>query len=76
MKLKGKYKYQPTEKEMEVLKRIYKTDKEISEDLGIPDETVHSRVLRLYDKLDARTKAKAVIVALKLGYITLDDFEC
>ena len=76
MILKGKYKYQPTSREMEVLKRLYMTDKEIAEEISSNHHTVHSRVLRLLEKLDVKTRAEAVITALKLGYIELDDFDC
>lgn len=76
MILKGKYKYQPTKKEFEVLKRLYMSDKEIAEDMKAPYGTTHSRVLRIFEKLEAKTRAEAVIAAMKLGYIALDDFDC
>ena len=75
MILKGKYKYQLTPKEFEVLKVMYKSTPEIVEELGLPYGTVKSRIDRIMEKVEAKNRTQAIVKSLLLGYVKLDDLE-
>lgn len=75
MKLKTLYKYQLTPEELEVVKIMYKTNKEISAELNVPFWAVNSRIDRILEKTEAKNRTQAIIKSLLLGYVTLDDLE-
>lgn len=64
-----------TQRELEVLKLLCLSDKEIAKRLLIGKSTVKSHVRKLLDKLVCETRQKALIKALKLKIISIDEVE-
>ncbi len=62
-----------TFKRREVLRHLTKTNKEIAERLNLTQHTVSRRVVDIFNILGADNKAEALIKAVKLNYITLDE---
>lgn len=58
-----------TRKEILVLKRLGKTDAEISCEFGTMLNTTHNQVRRVLLKLDVENRTQAVIKAIQLGLI-------
>jgi len=58
-----------TEQELEILQLLAKgkTDREVSQNLGIAERTVRYRVRRICDKLRVNTRLEAVAWALTQG---------
>ena len=63
-----------TDRELEVLALIADGDStnEIAKKLWITPETVRTHVRRLLDRLDARTRAHAVSIAYREGFLPSD----
>jgi NarL family two-component system response regulator LiaR len=64
-----------TEREIEVLRQLARgrTNREIAEALFISEETVKTHIGNILGKLHLGRRAQAVIYALKLGLVTLDE---
>jgi len=64
-----------TDRELDVLEqaRTGKTNKEIGKALFISDRTVQGHLKNIYQKLGVTTRTEAVSVALRHGFITLDE---
>ncbi len=58
-----------TEQEIEILRQLAegKTDREVSQKLGIAERTVRYRLRVIYDKLGVNTRVEAVVWAVKQG---------
>jgi DNA-binding NarL/FixJ family response regulator len=67
--------YGPTQRELEVINLLYKgySNKEIANQLCITLRTVEHHLETAYQKLNANGRADAVVKALKVGWITLED---
>ena len=74
------YEYEPkfraelTERELDVLVPLAhgKPTKVIAYELGVPFDTVRSRLKRIYRKLDAQNSVQAVLAAHRLGVVDLE----
>ena len=64
-----------TQRELEVLKLLCLQDKEIAERLIISIRTVKSHVHNILDKLVCENRQRALIKALKLKIIDIDEVE-
>ncbi len=64
-----------TQRELEVLKLLCLSDKDIAKRLIISPRTVKSHVHKLLDKLVCENRQKALIKALKLKIISIDEVE-
>lgn len=64
-----------TQRELEVLKLLCLSDKDIAKRLLIGKSTVKSHVRKLLDKLVCETRSKALIKALKFKIISIDEVE-
>jgi DNA-binding NarL/FixJ family response regulator len=64
-----------TERELEVLSLAAKgyTNKAIGVQLGISDRTVQGHLANIFGKLGVATRTEAVLLAMKQGWITLDE---
>ena len=62
----------PREREVLELMATVATYKEIAQQLGIGESTVHTYVRRIFSKLDQPNRTQAVIAALQRGLITID----
>ena len=64
-----------TERELDVLRRAAKgqTNRAIGLDLGISDRTVQGHLANIFSKLNVTTRTEAVLLALKQGWLTLDE---
>lgn len=64
-----------TDREIEVLDYARRglTNKEIGRELFISDRTVQGHLKNVYEKLGVTTRTEAVTVALKYGFIALDE---
>jgi NarL family two-component system response regulator LiaR len=64
-----------TQRELEVLRLVAqgKSNKEIAEQLVIADETVHTHVSNILNKLHLASRTQAALYALKEGIASLDD---
>jgi len=64
-----------TARELEILKLVAqgKSNKEIAEALVIAEETVHSHVSNILNKLHLASRTQAALYALKEGIASLDD---
>ena len=51
------------------------TAKESAERLGVSDRTVSTHFMNIFEKLDVSKRAQAVVRALELGIITLEEIE-
>ena len=61
-------------REVEVIKLAAKGlgNKEMANDLCLSERTVQTHLFNIYRKLNANTRTKAVLTAIKLGYVSLD----
>jgi DNA-binding CsgD family transcriptional regulator len=66
-----------TQREREVLERVAagQTSKAISDDLRISEPTVKWHVAKVLKKLGAHSRSEAVAVALRRGYIRMQERE-
>jgi two-component system, NarL family, response regulator LiaR len=66
-----------TKRELEVLRlaSIGKSNKEIAEELNITARTVKAHLAEIFSKLNAGSRIEAVVKALKLGIISLDNID-
>ena len=64
-----------TEREKQVLKLLCLPNSEIAQRLCITAITVKSHVRHIFNKLVCENRQKALIKALKLGVVTLNDIE-
>jgi DNA-binding NarL/FixJ family response regulator len=66
-----------TERELDVLRQLAhgRTNREISEELGISNETVKTHVGNILAKLQLAHRTQAAIYALKQGLISLDELD-
>lgn len=66
---------EPTTRELEVMDLLYEghSNKVTAERLGITLRTVEHHLETAYQKLNAHGRADAVVKALKVGWITLED---
>lgn len=64
-----------SEREVEILKTLAKdlSNKEIASRLGISDRTVQQHLSNIFSKLGVASRTGAVLKALRLGTITLED---
>jgi DNA-binding NarL/FixJ family response regulator len=64
-----------SERELEVLRLAAHglTNKAIGQQLSISDRTVQGHLANIFDKLLVSTRTEAVLLAVKQGWITLDD---
>ena len=62
-------------REREVLLRASKglSSEEVASDLFISERTVQTHLASIYDKLGARNKTEALLLALKYGVVTLEE---
>lgn len=64
-----------TGRELEVLKLSYLERKDIAEKLCVAPHTIETHVYNYLKKLGARNRTEAIIIALKMDIVTLEDFE-
>ena len=64
-----------TQRELEVLKLLCLSDKDIAERLIISIRTVKCHIHNILDKLVCETRQKALIKALKLKIIDIEEVE-
>lgn len=64
-----------TERELDVLRRAARghTNRAIGRELGISDRTVQGHLANIFGKLGVSTRTEAVLLAMKQGWITLDE---
>jgi DNA-binding NarL/FixJ family response regulator len=64
-----------SQRELDVLRLAGRglTNRAIGHELNISDRTVHSHLVNVFSKLGANTRTEAVLKALRLGWISLDD---
>jgi DNA-binding NarL/FixJ family response regulator len=64
-----------TERELDVLRLAAKghTNRAIGHELGISDRTVQGHLANIFGKLGVSTRTEAVLLAVKQGWITLDE---
>jgi DNA-binding NarL/FixJ family response regulator len=64
-----------TERELDVLRLAARgdTNRAIGRKLGISDRTVQGHLANIFGKLGVSTRTEAVLLALKQGWITLDE---
>ena len=64
-----------TERELEVLRLAAKghTNRAIGLELGISDRTVQGHLANIFGKLGVATRTEAVLLAMKQGWLTLDE---
>jgi DNA-binding NarL/FixJ family response regulator len=64
-----------TERELDVLRLAAKghTNRAIGRELGISDRTVQGHLANIFGKLGVSTRTEAVLLAVKQGWITLDE---
>ncbi len=63
----------PREREVLLLAGRGLSSKEVASQLIISERTVQTHLASIYDKLGARNKAEALLLALKYGVVTLED---
>ena len=61
--------------EREIIKRLSKSDKEISNALGFSKLGTKNRIHRLFKKLGARNRTQALVIALLDGVIKLEEVQ-
>lgn len=64
-----------TERELDVLRLTAKgyTNRAIGRELGISDRTVQGHLANIFGKLGVNTRTEAVLLAVKQGWLTLDE---
>jgi len=64
-----------TRREIEVLRLTAKgyTNRAVGLELGISDRTVQGHLANIFGKLGVTTRTEAVLIAMKQGWLTLDD---
>jgi DNA-binding NarL/FixJ family response regulator len=64
-----------TERELDVLRLAARghTNRAIGRELGISDRTVQGHLANIFGKLGVSTRTEAVLLAMKQGWITLDE---
>jgi DNA-binding NarL/FixJ family response regulator len=64
-----------SDREMEVLRQVAqdRENKEVARILGISDRTVQQHLANIYGKLQVNSRTGAVLKALRLGWITLEE---
>jgi len=64
-----------TERELDVLRLAAKgdTNREIGQKLNISDRTVQGHLANIFGKLNVNTRTEAVLLAMKQGWLTLDE---
>lgn len=64
-----------SERELEVLRLAARgqTNREIGHELGISERTVHSHLMNIFAKLGINTRTEAVLIAIRAGWIVLED---
>jgi DNA-binding NarL/FixJ family response regulator len=64
-----------TERELDVLRLAARgrTNRAIGRELGISDRTVQGHLANIFGKLAVSTRTEAVLLAMKQGWITLDE---
>jgi DNA-binding NarL/FixJ family response regulator len=64
-----------TERELDVLRLAARghTNRSIGHELGISDRTVQGHLANIFGKLGVSTRTEAVLLALKQGWITLEE---
>jgi DNA-binding NarL/FixJ family response regulator len=64
-----------TEREMEVLKMVTKglSNKDIADGLYLSVRTVQGHLANIFNKLRVSSRTEAVVLALREGWVTLDD---
>ena len=64
-----------TERELDVLRLAARghTNRAIGHELGISDRTVQGHLANIFGKLGVSTRTEAVLLAMKQGWITLDE---
>jgi DNA-binding NarL/FixJ family response regulator len=64
-----------TERELDVLRLAAKghTNRAIGRELRISDRTVQGHLANIFGKLGVSTRTEAVLLAMKQGWITLDE---
>lgn len=64
-----------SEREMEVLRLVARgqTNRATGNRLGISDRTVHSHLTNIFAKLGVNTRTEATLIALRQGWITLEE---
>ena len=63
----------PREQEVLLLAGRGLSSKEVASQLIISERTVQTHLASIYDKLGARNKTEALLLALKYGVVTLED---
>lgn len=64
-----------SKREMDILRRLGYTDSEIACELCIALSTTREYIKRIYSKLSAKNRTSAVIRALKLGVVDVEDMK-
>lgn len=66
---------QPSERELEVLKLAARglTNRAIGARLSISERTVHSHLMNVFSKLGTGTRTEAVLKAIHMGWLSLED---
>lgn len=66
-----------TVRELEILKQIPKgiSNKKIADNLNISTRTVKSHMVDIFHKLDVSSRTEAIINAMRIGFITLEDLD-
>ena len=64
----------PSEREMDVLRLVVRglSNRAIARELGISHRTVQGHLANLFDKLGVSTRTEAALLAVKMGWISLD----
>ena len=62
------------EREKQVLLLSYLPRRRVAEIMGVADSTINSHRSKLFLKLGVDTLTEAVLIALKEGIVTLDEF--
>jgi DNA-binding NarL/FixJ family response regulator len=64
-----------TERELDVLRLAAKghTNRAIGQKLNISDRTVQGHLANIFGKLNVNTRTEAVLLAMKQGWLTLDE---
>jgi DNA-binding NarL/FixJ family response regulator len=65
----------PSEREMDVLRLVARgfSNRAIGRELGISDRTVQGHLANLFGKLGVATRTEAALLAVKMGWINLDE---
>jgi DNA-binding NarL/FixJ family response regulator len=65
----------PSEREMDVLRLVAQgfSNRAIGRKLGISDRTVQGHLANLFGKLGVATRTEAALLAVKMGWINLDE---